>query len=234
MHLDQGYRLLFISQRERSRKLVMYFRLNEFTRFVTNSEFLCTHSERRERARRLRLRLRGRRRAPLRRARAAAAAARRAALLGVRLRRLPAPPPPQQAQAQEAAAHRRAPHARRQAQEPRGLHHLPLGVSPQAPPGPRVLPALHQVDEPREGRLQAGGLEGRLPAVGAAQEQAGHELRDDGPGAPLLLPARHPRQSRRPAARVPVRGRAQGHRRDRLLSRVGSAVRVRQTLRNLQ
>lgn len=76
------------------------------------------------------------------------------------------------------------------------------------------------MDEPRKGRVQAGGLEGGVEAVGAAQEQARYELRDDGPRAALLLPARHPGQSRRAAARVPVRGRAQGHRRDRLLAGV--------------
>lgn len=173
------------------------------------------------RARGVRVRLRRRgRRAPLRRARAAAAAARRPALLRVRLRRLPAAPSPQQAQAQEEAAHRRASRAWRQAQEPRGLHHLPVGVPAEAAAGPRVLPALYQVDEPREGRVQAGGLEGGVAAVGPAQEQARHELRDDGARAALLLPARHPRQGGRPAPRVPVRGRAQGHRGDRLLARV--------------
>ena len=32
------------------------------------------------------------------------------------------------------------------------------------------------------GRVQAGGQQGRLPVVGDAQEQARHELRDDGQG----------------------------------------------------
>lgn len=76
------------------------------------------------------------------------------------------------------------------------------------------------MDEPRERRVQAGRLEGGVAAVGVAQEQARHELRDDGPRAALLLPARHPRQGGRPAARVPVRGRAQGHCGDRLLAGV--------------
>lgn len=185
---------------------------------------MCIVSSGRERARlvRVRVRRRGRRRAPLRRSGAAAAPSRRAPLLGVRLRRLPAASPPQQAEAQEEASHRCAPHPRRQAQEPRGLHHIPLGVPPQTPARQGVLPSLHQVDEPREGRVQTGGLEGGVAAVGAAQEQARHELRDDGPRAALLLPARHPRQGGRPAARVPVRGRAQGHRRDRLLAGVGA------------
>ena len=38
------------------------------------------------------------------------------------------------------------------------------------------------MDEPGEGSVQAGRLEGGLPAVGAPQEQARHELRDDGQG----------------------------------------------------
>lgn len=186
--------------------------------------FFVVSSERSERTRRVRLRVRrGRRRAPLRGARAPAAAARRPPLLGVRLRRVPATPPPQQAQAQEEATLRRAARAWRQAQEPRRFHHVPVGIPAQAAAGPRVLPALHQVDQPREGRVQAGGLEGGVAPVGAAQEQAGHELRDDGPRAALLLPARHPRQGGRPAARVPVRGRAQGYRRDRLLAGVSES-----------
>lgn len=89
-----------------------------------------------------------------------------------------------------------------------------MGVSAQAAAGPRVLPAVHQVDEPGQGRLQARRLEGRLQAVGHAQEQTGHELRNDGARPPVLLPARNPGQGRRPAARVPVRGRPEGHRRD--------------------
>ena len=48
-------------------------------------------------------------------------------------------------------------------------------------PGQRVLSQVHQVGQPREGHLQAGGQQGCVPAVGAAQEQARHELRDHGP-----------------------------------------------------
>lgn len=99
-----------------------------------------------------------------------------------------------------------------QAQVPGGHHHLPLGVPPQAAPGQGLLPQVHQVEQPREGRLQTGGQQGRLPAVGSAQEQAGHELRDDGAGAALLLPARHPGQGGRPAPRLPVRRCAQDRR----------------------
>lgn len=56
--------------------------------------------------------------------------------------------------------------------------------------------------------------------MGAAQEQAGYELRDDGSRAALLLPTRYPRQGGRSAPRVSVRRRAQGHSRDRLLAGV--------------
>ena len=66
-----------------------------------------------------------------------------------------------------------------------------------------MLPQVHQVEQPREGTyywklnsstlknwidlscagcVQAGGQQGRLPVVGDAQEQARHELRDDGQG----------------------------------------------------
>ena len=44
-----------------------------------------------------------------------------------------------------------------------------------------MLPEVHQVGQPVGGDLQAGGQQGRVPAVGHAQEQAGHELRDHGP-----------------------------------------------------
>lgn len=102
----------------------------------------------------------------------------------------------------------------REEEEPRGLHHLLVGVPAEAAAGPRVLPPLHQVDQPRQGRLQARRLQGRVQVVGNAQEQAGHELRDDGPRAALLLPARHPRQSRRPAPRLSVRRCSKRHNRD--------------------
>lgn len=91
-----------------------------------------------------------------------------------------------------------------------------MGVPAEAAPGSRVLSALHQVDEPGEGCLQAGGLQGGLPTMGNAQEQAGHELRDDGQGAEVLLPARHPGQGGWPAAGLSVCGCAQGYRGDRL------------------
>ena len=52
-----------------------------------------------------------------------------------------------------------------------------------SPPGSRVLPQVHQVEQQGEGGLQAGGQQGGVEAVGDAQEQARHELRDDGQGA---------------------------------------------------
>lgn len=91
-----------------------------------------------------------------------------------------------------------------------------MGVPVEAAAGPRILSSVHQVDEQGTRCVQAGGQQGGLAAVGPAQKQAGHELRDDGTCFAVLLPARHPRQGRRPATGVPVRGRAQGHRRDRL------------------
>ena len=50
-------------------------------------------------------------------------------------------------------------------------------------PGQRVLSQIHQVGKQREGHLQAGGQQGRVQAVGAPQEQTGHELRDHGPSS---------------------------------------------------
>ncbi|CAG03708.1 unnamed protein product [Tetraodon nigroviridis] len=117
-------------------------------------------------------------------------------------------------------------------------HHLPVGVPAGPPPGQEHLSQVHQVDPEGEGHLQAGGLQGRLQAVGQTQEQARHELRDHGTGAqvdthvhtllqcapaqpltpptltPLqvLLPAGDPGQGRRSAAGLPVQGDAQEHR----------------------
>ena len=47
--------------------------------------------------------------------------------------------------------------------------------------GQRELSKVHQVGQQGEGHLQAGGQQGGLQALGAPQEQAGHELRDHGP-----------------------------------------------------
>jgi len=84
-----------------------------------------------------------------------------------------------------------------------------MGVPAQAAPGQRVLSQVHQVGQPREGHLQAGGQQGGVPAVGAAQEQARHELRDHGPRSQVLLPEGYPGQGGRPEASVPVRGCSQ-------------------------
>ena len=82
---------------------------------------------------------------------------------------------------------------------------LSLGVPPLLAAVPQLLPKTHQVGGQREGRVQDSGQQGGVPAVGAPQEQAGHELRDHGPGAEVLLPEGHPRQGGRPEARLPVR-----------------------------
>ena len=62
-------------------------------------------------------------------------------------------------------------------------HHLPVGVPAGDAAEPRLLPALHQVDEPAARHLQTDRLEGGVAPLGHAQEQAGDELRDDGPSA---------------------------------------------------
>lgn len=102
----------------------------------------------------------------------------------------------------------------------RGLDDVSLGVSAKVATGPGVLSPVHKVDQPRARRVQARGQQGRVEALGSAQEQARHELRDDGTGVEILLSAGYPGQGRRTEARLPVRGRAQGHCRDRLHGRV--------------
>ena len=47
----------------------------------------------------------------------------------------------------------------------------------------RILPSLHHVDQPGDGHIQAARFQGRVTTVGQAEEQAGHELRNDGQGA---------------------------------------------------
>ena len=59
--------------------------------------------------------------------------------------------------------------------------HVPLGIFTPAVAELRVLPELHPMGRPRARHLQTDQLEGRLASVGNPQEQAGHELRDDGP-----------------------------------------------------
>jgi len=55
-------------------------------------------------------------------------------------------------------------------------YYIFVGISSEAAAGQRLLPEVHQVEQQGEGHLQAGGQQGRVPAVGAAQEQARHEL----------------------------------------------------------
>ena len=69
-----------------------------------------------------------------------------------------------------------------------------------------MLSKVHQMGKQREGNLQAGGQQGRLQAVGASQEQAGHELRDHGQSSQILLSERNPGQGGRSETGVPVRG----------------------------
>ena len=64
----------------------------------------------------------------------------------------------------------------------RRQHHIPVGVPAAAVAGARHMPPLHQVDRPTAGHLQAGRLQGGVQAMGVPQEQAGHDLRDDGQG----------------------------------------------------
>lgn len=100
-----------------------------------------------------------------------------------------------------------------------------MGVPAGSVAGPGVLPVVHQVVGQTEGGVQAGGQQGGVPVVGRPQEQARHELRDHGPRAQVLLPARDPGQGGRPAPRLPVRRRAQDrrHPRGRLQRRIGSS-----------
>lgn len=72
------------------------------------------------------------------------------------------------------------------------------------------------MDQPPAWHLQTRRLQGRVPPLGAAQEQAGHELRDHGPSTQVLLRPWHPQQSGRPEAGVPVCRCAEEHRGDRL------------------
>ena len=53
--------------------------------------------------------------------------------------------------------------------------------------GPRVLSQVHQVEQPREGGVQAGRQQGGVPALGHAQEQARHELWDHGQGTEVRM-----------------------------------------------
>lgn len=37
------------------------------------------------------------------------------------------------------------------------INNVPVGVPPEVAPGPRLLSSVHQVDQPRERRVQVGG-----------------------------------------------------------------------------
>lgn len=56
--------------------------------------------------------------------------------------------------------------------------------------------------------------------MGDAQEQTGHELRDDGSRVEVLLSARHFGQGGRPTTSLSVCRGAEGYRRDRLYGSV--------------
>ena len=56
-----------------------------------------------------------------------------------------------------------------------------MGVPAGAVAGQEHVSQVHQVDAAGKGHLQAGGLQGRVQAVGQTQEQARYELRDHGP-----------------------------------------------------
>jgi len=89
-----------------------------------------------------------------------------------------------------------------------------VGVPPIPAPNPQLLSQAHQVGGQGEGRVQDSGQQGSVQAVGPPQEQARHELRDDGTSPEVLLPTRHLGQGGRPEAGLSVCGRAQdrGHR----------------------
>ena len=57
-----------------------------------------------------------------------------------------------------------------------------MGVPAGAVAGQEHMSQVHQVDAAGKGHLQAGGLQGRVQAVGETQEQARHELRNHGAG----------------------------------------------------
>ena len=80
-----------------------------------------------------------------------------------------------------------------------------MGVPPVAAPVPRQLSPPYQVAGQRQGGLQDRGQQGRLQAVGASQEQAGHELRDHGQSSQILLPEGNPGQGGRTETGLPVR-----------------------------
>lgn len=95
-----------------------------------------------------------------------------------------------------------------------------MGILAQTPPRQGVLPEIYQMDEQGKGSVQVGGFEGGVEAVGDAQEQARHELRDDGTRPEVLLPEGHPGEGGRSEAGLPIRGGPEGYNRNRLYGRV--------------
>lgn len=61
------------------------------------------------------------------------------------------------------------------------LHDLLVAVPAAPARQPRLQPALHSLGGPRPRRFQTGRLESGFAPVGRTQEQAGYELRNDGP-----------------------------------------------------
>jgi len=59
-------------------------------------------------------------------------------------------------------------------------HAVPLAVSASTATQSRALSALHPLDRPRRGHLQAGRHQVRLTALGTVQETTFDELRNDG------------------------------------------------------
>lgn len=66
-------------------------------------------------------------------------------------------------------------------------HHIPVGVLASAAAELQLLSKLHPMGRPRARHLQTHQLKGCLASVGHPQEQAGHELRDDGPRSEVRL-----------------------------------------------
>ena len=60
-------------------------------------------------------------------------------------------------------------------------HHIPVGIPASAATELWLLPELHQMGWPRAWHLQTDQLKGCLASVGYPQEQARHELWDNGP-----------------------------------------------------
>ena len=87
---------------------------------------------------------------------------------------------------------------------PRQADHPPVAVPEGVAGRPRGL-LVHQVDRPRQGRLQDRGLVQSGQAVGPPQEPTGHELRQAEPlRAPVLQERHHQEDRPGQAPRLPV------------------------------